>query len=137
MRFRATDDLDYRTLERWIKADEYHPDHDASWWYPKAGCILACCFEDNSGEVLFIRVDLENDLFRFHMQFAPESEVSKIRVAKALLTIYPLLIDEAKRYKMNGIIFKSTSDLLIHFLTKQQFGFKDCGNDDFLLQWES
>ena len=66
-------------------------------------------------------------------QFAPLEEVSKMRVAKAILKTFPNFI-EAIRPKFKGIIFSSVSPLLIGFMSK--LGFNKTDGDDYVLMFE-
>lgn len=126
---------DYDTITRWIEADIFHfGKMDANWWLPRPDALYSFCVEDDKGAVLFIRIDKEQDIFRFHMQFPPTEEIGKLRVAKTLLKIFNPLIDEFKQGG-KGIVFQSTNDPLIKFMIKK--GFQPVGNDDYLLQWET
>lgn len=135
MKFRSSDQQDYNRIAEWIDRDIFHfGKMTPEYWLPCPEALYSFCLEDDQGPVLYLRVDKEGDLFRFHMQFAPEEQVSRLRTAKALFKIFDPLVSEFKK-EGKGIIFKSTNDPLIRFMERK--GFVSCGNDDYLLQWES
>lgn len=136
MKISPTTESDIPQIREWIDAD---PDHyldnsDAEWLLTGRG-ELAFCVTDEEGPLFFVRLDAEGEMLRLATQFAPESEVSKRRLVPALLsTGIPAIIKFAKIRKYKGIVFESTSESLINFMSKQ--GFKPSGGDDYALTFE-
>jgi hypothetical protein len=73
------------------------------------------------------RADAKEQAVRLHVQFAPESLVSKRRVAVALLRAIPAFYDAIKR----PLVTRSVSPLLIKFL--ERAGFKSARGNDYIL----
>jgi hypothetical protein len=138
MKFTNTLESDIEQLTEWIAVDPYHKDFlSPRWWLTGAEYALTCfCAQDETGPVIYVRLDKENDLLRFHAQFGPESEVSKSRVAKAIIKGIPVLEQYAKAEKLKGLVYKSTSETLIQFL-QISFGFTPTGaNDDYFMPFK-
>jgi hypothetical protein len=75
-------------------------------------------------------------LVRMHIIFAPETVVSRLRIAKAIYVALPLVIQHIKKDGLDGIIFDSVSSGLIKFLGR--FGFKAVeGTQDYKLSFEN
>jgi hypothetical protein len=127
--FSPSIDSDLDQLKEWIDKDPYHKDQPADWWLTGNG-YLSCALQDDKGPVFYLRFDQEGDLLRMSTQFAPESEVSRIRVAKAILKTFPKFI-ESMRPKFKGIVFESISPELIGFMSK--LGFNKTNGDDYVL----
>ena len=119
MNFSPAVDSDLEQLKEWIDKDPWHKDQPADWWLTGNG-YLSCVLQDQTGPVFYLRFDQEDELLRMSTQFAPEEEVSKMRVAKAILKTFPKFI-EAMRPKFKGIIFESTNPTLIGFMAKLGF----------------
>lgn len=84
---------------------------------------------------MYMRLDQEADLMRFHTQFAPENEVSKKRVVDTILAGLPAIQGEAMKRNLKGLVFESTSKSLIAFMAK--LGFKALENtNDYVLKFE-
>jgi hypothetical protein len=137
MRFTDTIVSDTEQLTQWISADPYHRDcMNPSWWFTGAEHALTCfCLQDSIGPTMFVRLDKDNDLLRLHTQFGPESEVSKIRVVKAIIKTLPVLEKYGKGLGLKGFVVKSTSESLINFL-QIKFGFTPVDNDDYWMSFE-
>lgn len=133
----TSDDIDQ--LEEWIAQDPYHKDClDPLWWLTGVeGSFLCFCLQDSHGPTMYVRTDKENDLLRLHIQFGPESEVSKHRVVKSIIRGWPQLEYIRKQEQMKGFIFRSKSKSLINFM-EAKFGFmtSQSGNDDYILAFE-
>lgn len=135
VQFRATKLFDTVILADWIEQDIFHfGKMKAGWWLPTTGNLLACCVEDEKGPVMYLRVDADMDKVRLNIQFAPEEQVSKRRVVRAVLDGFPRLVEVAKSYKVKGMIFESVNEPLIQFMKSQ--GFEHCNGDDYLLQFQ-
>ena len=132
MNFSPTDGNDLEQLQEWILKDPYHKDHPADWWLTGNGW-LSCCLQDTTGPVFYLRFDREGEILRISTQFAPIEEVSRIRVAKAILKTFPKFI-EAMRIKFKGIVFESTSPELTGFMEK--IGFKKFEGNDYIMKFE-
>jgi hypothetical protein len=129
MRFVPTTTADLPKLAEWIAADPWHKNQPTTFWLG-SGTIVAARLEDAHGIVLFLRADDEHDdgRVRLHVQFAPESVVSKRRVAVALLRAVPVFADTVKR----PLVTESISPSLIKFL--ERVGFKSVGGNDYVYE---
>jgi len=81
---------------------------------------------------MYVRLDKDEDLLRIHCQFAPESEVSRVRTVKSLMWAFPRMETVARQNNLKGFVYKSTSKMLIEFM-ERKFGFRPTGNDDHTL----
>src|SRR6266850_3406080 len=107
---------DIEQLTEWIKADPYHKDcQDPLWWLTGNG-LLSYCIQDSKGLTMYVRLDAENGSMRLHCQFAPVSEVSKIRVIKSLLWALPKMRQVAEQNNLHSFVYRSTSLDLITFM---------------------
>jgi len=124
----------------WTKADPYHfrgaDTSSPSWWITGSDCLVACCIDDESGPVLYFRLDKEGEFVRMHVQFAPIDQVSKRRVISSISQAMPALQVMAQQNGGKGFVFQSVSSLLIRFMG--HLGFKPRPNfeDDYLLLFE-
>lgn len=135
MKFTNTVASDIEQLTEWISSDPYHKDCiDPHWWMTGRG-LLSFCLQDQKGPTMFVRLDKDEDRIRIHTQFAPESEVSKLRVAKTIIQVLPVLMVYGKERKLKGFVIKSVSPSLINFL-QIKFGFTPIGNDDYWMPFE-
>lgn len=127
-------DASPKAIERlagWIQADVYHKDQTIDQWLD--GGLLCCWIYDKDGPVVFMKLELEEHLVRLHTQFAPITEVGKLRVAKTILSSWPRVCSIAQQPDVKGIAFQSTSPTLISFMKK--LGFKDWRENDFLFSF--
>ena len=123
-------DLDQ--IREWIAEDVDHQNRmSADWWLTGQDCLAAFCVNDDKGPTMYIRLDAEGDLARIHIQFGPESEVSRMRTAKSLLRIFPCITTLMQNQHFKGIVFKSTNVKLIKFFDR--LGFKHLKDNDYLL----
>lgn len=127
---------DIEQLTEWIQADPYHKDClDPQWWLTGNG-LLCYCIQDQVGPTMYVRTEAENDLLRIHTQFAPLTEVSKLRVIKSIVKALPVMEKLAIDNNLKGFIYKSTSPSLIQFM-QVKFGFAPTGNsDDYWMPFE-
>jgi hypothetical protein len=118
---------DMPQLEKWVAKDPIHNGTiDPSFWIrpldengiPENG-IKCLRIEDDNGAVFYMR--LENAL-RVYIQFPPEEEVSKSRVASALRRMFWFVGGGSKKAGYQEAIFDSTSPHLVSFL--KVLGFK-------------
>lgn len=120
---------DLPQIGEWIEAE---PDHKGKmtplWWMQ--GTVLSCCAEDDRGPVMYLRIDREGDWARLHIQFGPQHQVSKLRVAGAFIEGIPRMADTMANYGFKALVFASTSDSLIGFMRKM--GFVPSGGCDYL-----
>lgn len=120
---------DLAQIQRWIDSDQDHRGKmDAMWWTESN--LLNCRVKDEHGSVMYLRVDEEQEKVRLHIQFAPQNEVSKMRVAAAFIDGFPRMLQTIKNMGYAGIVFESTSSSLIHFM--RRMGFEPCGGQDYL-----
>lgn len=127
MRFTPTTAEDLPTLREWIQADPWHANQPASFWLG-SNTIVAARLEDAHGIVLFLRADAEGERVRLHTQFAPESVVSKRRVAVVLLKAIPVFAETMKR----PLVTESVSPSLVRFL--ERVGFRHVGGNDYVYE---
>ncbi|VVB52821.1 Uncharacterised protein [uncultured archaeon] len=135
MNITETIQQDVEQLTEWIQNDPYHKDClDPLWWLTGNG-LLSFCVSDSEGPTMYARMDKDGELLRMHCQFAPESEVSKIRSAKSLIWAVPIMEHYAKEQGLKGLVYKSVSEPLISFM-QRQFAFVPTGNDDYIKTFE-
>jgi hypothetical protein len=128
---------DIAEIAEWINLDGDHQNKGipANWWLTGNDCITAGCIEDQSGPVMYLRIDAEGDFVRGHIQFGPESRVSKKRTALVLLEGLPAVALEMKKKGFKGILFESTCPSLIAFMNKLKFN-RVTDTNDYLLLFE-
>jgi hypothetical protein len=135
MKFTPSTEQDIEQLSEWIENDPYHKDClNPHWWLTGQG-LLSYCIQDSKGPTMYVRLDVEDSSMRLHCQFAPISEVSKIRVVKSLIWALPKMKSVARHNNLQSFVYKSTSPDLIKFM-QMKFGFVPVGNDDYMWQFE-
>lgn len=134
MRFAASTASDIPQLIDWISADPFHHNMNPEWWLTGGECLLAFVVMDDAGPTMYVRLDEEGDLVRVHVQFGPEDEVSKKRVAASLKDGFVRVADFVKTSQKKGLVFESESPLLILFLEKM--GFKSVGGTDYKFMFQ-
>lgn len=136
MKLDTSNQNDIYQLTEWIQNDPYHRDYlNPAWWLTGNG-LLSYVIVDSKGPTMFVRTDAENGLLRIHTQFAPVSEVSKLRVIKSIIFALPGMKAVALQNKLTGFIYKSTSPDLIKFM-QVKFNFTPTGaDDDYQLPFE-
>ena len=134
MNLEIVTDQDLARIQDWIDQDTSKIHKQPAEWLTGNG-QLAFRHDDLRGPVCYVRVDKENELLRLYYLFAPESEVSKSRNAKAILMTLGMLIDYAKHLGLKGLIYDSKSEKLIQFV-HVAFGFVPAGEDNYKLEWE-
>ena len=83
-----------------------------------------------------MRLDAEGEMLRLATQFGPESEVSKKRLVVGLLSMgIPAIVKFGKDQGFKGIVFESTSESLVAFMSRQ--GFKHVNDNDYALVFEA
>ena len=133
LNFRATVEDDAKQIADWIESDPDHTGRMTSDFWISKDCVLTACVQDSDGPVLYVRVDPLIYQVRLHIQFAPECIVSKLRVAKAILKGFPALAKVMKDMGKTGIVFESSKESLIRFMSRLGFGYLN--NDDYLLDF--
>jgi hypothetical protein len=127
---------DIERITGWIAQDVYHSGRmSAEWWLTGNG-LLSYRLQDDKGPMMYVRTDVDNDLMRLSTQFAPESEVSKLRVVKSLIWALPKMEYLAKQNQLRGFVYESTSKSLIDFMNKLGFIALD-NTDDYVLYFDS
>lgn len=130
IRFEPSIADDLPRIAEWIDADGDHRGRmEPNWWLE--GTVLSCCAKDDNGPVMYLRMDREGDRARMHIQFAPEKQVSKMRVASAIIDGIPRMVETMANFGFKALVFDSISSPLINFMTKKM-GFIWAGGDDYL-----
>jgi hypothetical protein len=139
VRLETTTEKDLPTIDAWCAYEPYlsRAIYNIAFLTASPDSILCFRLDDSAGPTMFVRV--EKDLYdrhaRMHILFAPESSVSRMRVAKAVVKTFPTILQHFKDLGYEGLIFDSVSQSLIRFLSK--FGFKAVDNtNDFLLKFD-
>jgi hypothetical protein len=128
-------------LLEWIQAESTHRDlvdlGDPFWWFTGQDCLVAGCIEDEHGPVLYFRLDRDGEFVRICVQFAPEDQVSKIRVIKTLSKAMIAWTFLAKEKGAEGLVFDSINPSLVKFM-KRKFNFVDRADaiNDYVLWFE-
>lgn len=136
MKFTPSTEQDIERLSDWIMRDPYHKNClDPIWWLTGQG-LLSYRIEDYKGVTMYARFDEDNQLLRLHCQFAPESEVSKLRVIKSIMWAIPRMEQFARQNNTRGLIYKSVNPNLIEFM-KAKFGFVSSSDDDYVKLFET
>jgi hypothetical protein len=126
---------DIPQIAAWSKSDPYHLHQDCPEWWLGDGAVLAFCLLDECGPLTYVRLDAEGEYVRMHVQFPPESVVSKSRLAKGIIHCQLTLSEYFKGSDYWGFIFNSTSPSLIAFMGR--LGFVRVGDtDDYRLDFE-
>ena len=128
--FVRTDRYPFELLDSWLKADPYHQDSNLSYWKPNGKEILACWIKDKIGPTMYLKLDTEARLVRMHVQFAPEAEVSKSRVARTILQAWPRIVSLVNIPDVEGVAFESVSPELVRFMYRM--GFREWKEQDYL-----
>jgi len=127
MKYRLVDKSDEVILTRFIAADKFHLDQ-----YPVSFWIHPECFtlEDEEGIILYLRPVHESvTRVRMYIQFPPEDEVIKSRVAKAVLDIIMNVLPACKKSGVEEVVFGSVSPSLVKFCVKHGGFTHESGND--------
>lgn len=125
---------DIPQITAWMQADidPAHRTLGADFWLT-GSAFMTGKIQDDGGVAAYYRVEHEGDGFRLHIQFAPESVVSKRRVIVTGIEFMRFMVFMARAENKKFIITESASPRLIGFMKK--IGFKDSGqNNDFVLQ---
>ncbi len=120
---------DLEQIKEWVEKDPFHKNQNQpAWWLTGQG-LLSFCVQDSKGPVVYVRLDKQDDMLRLNCQFAPEEEVSKLRVMKALIWTFPQMVHVIKQNKLKGFVYKSVNQPLIDFM-QLKFSFTPTGNDN-------
>ena len=116
--------------------DENHHGLDPLFFFTGIdGSFLCFKIVDADGSAtMFVRVEPEGHLGRLHLQFPPESEIPKSKVAKTLLKAFPVFVSEMKK-AFDGLVFQTSFPALAAFFQRQ--GFEPDGTDNFRLNFEA
>lgn len=112
------DDLDQ--IAAWTEKDEFHRDINCPDWWMTGNGSLSFRLDDDEGPVVYVRLD-DGEMYRLHCQFPPPNAVSKRRLVRGMLGIFPLLLQYAKDAGAEGMIFTSVSHKLVRFMGKLGF----------------
>lgn len=126
---------DIPQIAEWASYDPYHfMQTTPEFWLTGAeGSLLTFCLTDEKGPLCYVRIDPESGFARVHIQFAPESVVSKRRLVVGLLMGLGVMKGSLPDAGMKGMIFNTINPALANFFIKQ--GFKSVGNDDYRLDF--
>ena len=130
-------DLDL--LVGWVAVDPWHKENET--WKKAEGMVtgfglLSFKLCDSKGVVFFVRFDADNGFVRLAVQYAPETVVSKRRVAIGISHgLVPAAIEFAKNNGYKGLVFESVSPALIGFGARLGF-VKVPEKDDFILEFQ-
>jgi hypothetical protein len=127
MKYIDVTDADLERLARWNLADPAHRESikPEFWAHPldadgkRVAGVKCMTIEDEHGAVFNMR--LENCL-RVYIQFPPEAEVSKSRVASSLRRMFFYLAGGSKKAGYHEAIFDSKSEHLTRYF--KHFGFE-------------
>lgn len=131
----VTDDIPQ--ILSWMSQDPFHKEsvEFQFWLTGNPECLFAAKVVDKDGVTLgYARADDDFFGLRLHIQFAPSTEISRRRVVVAALDFIRKVKSYAKTIGKKGLITESNNPELILFLKKM--GFKDAGNNDFILSVE-
>ena len=132
-RLEPSTEEDLPTIASWCKLDIDPSHHNIQPEFFLTGCgFLTFKIVDENGTVLFVRVEGDADTAVLHLQFAPESVVAKIRLVRAMLKVFPLVMDELNKNFL-AVKFESTSTPLIRFFSK--LGFQRADGDFYRLDF--
>lgn len=133
MKFTSVIPDDLPQIAEWIEADDYHRGKVApEFFLTGSDCYVATCYEDNSGPVLYIRIDKEYDLGRVSVQFP--NNISKKRIASAVVIAISTLAKKAQLDNFKGLVYDSVNPELIQFV-HDHLGFEPAGNDNYILKF--
>lgn len=127
---------DQPQIAEWLLLDSSKSFEAASpgWWLTGTDCVVAFCLSDASGPTMYVRMDRESPFARMHTVFAPESQVEKKRLVLSLLEGFPQLVAVMGTGGFKGIVFESTSESLVKFMS--HLGFVPQSGNDYVLTFE-
>lgn len=137
IRITETKPKDVKRIREWLSVDPWHKDDSRN--VPElmvtGNGLLSFCLRDDEGPLVYVKLTEDGDLIRIAMQFAPESIVSRKRLAIGLSEVgIPVMKIFAEHRKYKGLVFESVSPTLIAF--GDRYGFKSVGNNDYALIFE-
>jgi hypothetical protein len=112
---------DIDQIREWTEADPFHQNQkQPDWWLTGSEAYVCACIQDETGPVVYIKVEEEAEQFRLHCQFAPRSEVSRRRLLLAMNEgLPPLLMHLLSKQK--SVVFNSTNPSLVRFVVSKGF----------------
>lgn len=132
VKFYASIPDDIPQIKEWIEADPDHAGKVEPVWWLTGMSHLSFGLEDEKGPVLYGRVDKEEDVARLHIQFAPQHQVSRRRVARGILKGLPVLLEYLKK-EFKAVLFESRSPELVGFM--KNMGFEHYEGTDYRLEF--
>lgn len=112
---------DIPQIREWSEVDQWHHNQNQpDWWITGSDGFVAGCAQDDKGPVFYLKVEEEEENFRLHVQFAPQTEVSRKRLIIAMrevsVALFGFLLSKGK-----GIIFNSENPSLVRFMWSMGF----------------
>jgi hypothetical protein len=138
MRLETSTAADIAQIRSWseVDIDKFHRSVSPKFWLTAApGSYLAGAIDDAEGRVLYFRFDREGDLLRMHTQFAPETVVSRRRVAVAINKVLPEYLALAAEVGISGIVFETVFSALAAFMARIGFVKAEGENNDYILKF--
>jgi hypothetical protein len=130
---------DVEQIREWLAADPWHkadPKNMPEFMVTGNG-LLCYCVQDEVGPICYVKLTDNGDgLVRCAVQFGPEEEVSKKRVALGLkIGMIPSARMFAAMLGFKGLIYESVNPALIEFCKKMGFD-RSMGGDDYAMLFE-
>lgn len=132
--FVQADTYPFTLLDSWLQADHFHGQSKLAFWKPNGKELIACWIKDSIGPTMYLKLDTEGRLVRMHVQFAPEDQVSRTRVARTIFASWPRVVALVKVPDVEGIAFESVNPALIEFMSR--LGFRDWKENDYLYSFQ-
>jgi hypothetical protein len=132
MLLKPATESDLPQIAKWIEADCFHTNQPSTFWLTGSDCFFASKVEDDEGTLAYVRIEEEDNDYRIHTQFAPESEVIRSRIAKGIINFITTLQQIGKENGKERLITESINPELIAFLAR--LGFVPFEGDDYVLQ---
>lgn len=124
-------DEDLRQIADWIGKDPYHQQQAADFWLTGTSGVLACKVVDGIGTCAYVKVEDKGDgIWYMHVQFAPEDEVSPMRMAKRIIEFMKTFMVMAKANNVRYLVTDSISPRLVAFMT-HKLEFEPIGDNQF------
>jgi hypothetical protein len=134
IRLTETTQSDIEQIREWLACDPWHKDdsRNVPELMTTGNGLLSYCLQDDEGPIAYVKLTEEGELVRIAMQFGPQEEVSKKRLAVGLAEVgIPIIKVFALENGFKGLVYESISPKLIFFCEK--LGFKSVGNDDYAM----
>lgn len=119
--FCLTQEEDLVRIASWTMRD-FSKSRDVSFdfWLTGRG-LLSGRINDSMGPTMYFCFKEDDGVARLHTLFAPEEEVSKLRIARVLIKAFPVLAKEIKSLGFKSIVFESINSPLIKFMSRLGF----------------